>query len=138
MALYVGDTSAWNRSNASHEIAERWTELIGARQLAISTPVSLELLYSARGPGDYAALQDELLGLPFLPLIESAAERASATQDLLVLTGQHRGPKPIDLLIAAIADVHGATLLHYDRRFDAIARVTGQPTEWLARRGSLA
>ena len=28
-------------------------------------------------------------------------------------------------------------LLHYDRHFDAIARVTGQPTEWLARRGSL-
>ena len=35
------------------------------------------------------------------------------------------------------AEVHGAVLLHYDRHFDLIARVTGQPTEWLARRGSL-
>jgi hypothetical protein len=41
------------------------------------------------------------------------------------------------LLIAAIAEVHEATLLHYDRHFDAIDRVTGQPMEWLARRGSL-
>jgi hypothetical protein len=30
-----------------------------------------------------------------------------------------------------------AILLHYDRHFDAIARVTGQPGEWIARRGSL-
>jgi predicted nucleic acid-binding protein len=37
----------------------------------------------------------------------------------------------MDLLIAAVAEVH------YDRHFDAIGRVTGQPMEWLARRGSL-
>jgi hypothetical protein len=38
---------------------------------------------------------------------------------------------------AANAEVNGTTLLHYDRHFDAIGRVTGQPMEWLARRGSL-
>ena len=43
----------------------------------------------------------------------------------------------MDLLIAAIAEVNGATLLHYDRQFDTIGRLTGQPIEWLARRGSL-
>ena len=32
---------------------------------------------------------------------------------------------------------HHATLLHYDRHFDLIAESTGQPAEWLARRGSL-
>lgn len=40
-------------------------------------------------------------------------------------------------MIAAVAEVNDATLLHYDRHFDTIARVTGQPMEWLARRGSL-
>jgi predicted nucleic acid-binding protein len=43
----------------------------------------------------------------------------------------------MDLLIAAIARIHCAVALHYDRHFDAIARVTGRPMEWLARRGSL-
>ena len=43
----------------------------------------------------------------------------------------------MDLLIAAIAETRGAVVLHYDRHFDTIARVTGQPMEWLARRGSL-
>jgi predicted nucleic acid-binding protein len=51
--------------------------------------------------------------------------------------GQHRGPTPVDLLIAAVAEVHEVTLLHYDRHFDLIARATGQPAEWLTRRGSL-
>jgi len=30
-----------------------------------------------------------------------------------------------------------ATSAHYDRHFDTIARVSGQPIEWLACRGSL-
>ena len=63
--------------------------------------------------------------------------QALETQASLALKSQHRGPSPIDLLIAAIADTNGATLLHYDRQFEAIARVTAQPMEWLARRGTL-
>jgi predicted nucleic acid-binding protein len=40
-------------------------------------------------------------------------------------------------VIAAVAQAYGATLLHYDRHFDAVEPVTGQPMLWLARRGSL-
>ena len=39
--------------------------------------------------------------------------------------------------VAAIAEVGGVTILHYDRHFDAIARVTGQTAEWLAVRGTV-
>ena len=42
-----------------------------------------------------------------------------------------------DLVIAATAEAHGATVLHYDADYDRIAKVTGQPTEWIAERGSL-
>ncbi len=52
-------------------------------------------------------------------------------------SAQHRAPKPVDLLIAAVAESHGVVLLHYDRHFDAIVRATGQPAQWLAKRGSL-
>jgi predicted nucleic acid-binding protein len=64
-------------------------------------------------------------------------DTAALTQGALAERSQHRGPTPVDLLIAAIAEVNGVTLLHYDRHFDAIGRVTSQPMEWLARRGSL-
>ena len=134
MPEYLADTSAWNRSTATRD---RWAELLGADRLAICTPVRLELLYSARSRLEYADLSDELAALPELPLDSRAIALAERTQAALAARSQHRGPKAIDLLVAGVAEASGATLLHYDRHFDAIARVTGQPTEWLARRGSL-
>lgn len=137
MARYLPDTSAWNRSRATEEIGARWRLLLARRHLAICPPVALELLYAAR-KADYEGLASDLTGLPQLPLDGRTASVAARTQAALVKEGQHRGPKPIDLLIAAIAEVHDAILLHYDRHFDLIAAATGQPAEWLAKPGSLA
>ncbi len=50
---------------------------------------------------------------------------------------QHRSFPLPDLVIAATAGRHGATVLHYDADFDRIAAVTGQPVEWVAPPGSL-
>ena len=135
--LYLADTSAWRRSRATESIALRFARLLAGRDLAVCAPLQLELLYSARGPADYPVLQGELDALVRLPTTPDAEAEALKTQRMLAAKSQHRGPKPMDLLIAAIAHVHGAVLLHYDRHFELIARVTGQPAEWLARRGSL-
>jgi predicted nucleic acid-binding protein len=132
--VYLADTSAWHRSR---QRARFWRSLLENGDLAICVPVALELAYSARGAKDFVALRDHFSALPALPLDEEATVAASETQFALVARAQHRGPTPMDLLIAAVADVHDAILLHYDRHFDAIGRVTGQPMEWLARRGSL-
>ncbi|MGH3143853.1 MAG: PIN domain-containing protein [Gaiellales bacterium] len=134
MRLVLADTSAWHRSASA---AERWDELLEVGVLAICTPVALELLFSARSRSGYDQLASELTQLPNLPLDRRAESIAAGTQAALAARSQHRGATPIDLLIAAVAEGHDATLVHYDRHFDAIARVTGQPMEWLARRGSL-
>ena len=136
--LYLADTSAWRRSHANDSIALRWADLLARHELAVCAPLQLELLYSARGPADYSALRQEISGLFNLPATPDAEAVALGTQQALAAKSQHRGPKPMDVLIAAIADVHGAVMLHYDRHFDLIARVTGQPAEWLAPRGSLS
>jgi predicted nucleic acid-binding protein len=49
----------------------------------------------------------------------------------------HRRVKHVDLLIAAAAESAGMALLHYDADFETIAAITGQPTRWIAPRGSL-
>jgi predicted nucleic acid-binding protein len=42
-----------------------------------------------------------------------------------------------DLVIAATAERHGATVLHYDGDFDMIAEITHQPMRWVAPAGTL-
>ena len=134
MPLYLPDTSAWMRSG---HVADRWQMLVDDDEVGICEPVMLELLYSARGKADFLRLATDLEGFRRLPLDERAARFARRIQSSLAARAQHRGPKPVDFLIAAIAYIHEAVILHYDRHFDAIARVTGQRAEWIARRGSL-
>ncbi len=49
----------------------------------------------------------------------------------------HRSVKLVDLLIGAAAELGGAAVWHYDEDYDRIAVVTGQPTAWIAPRGTL-
>jgi predicted nucleic acid-binding protein len=42
-----------------------------------------------------------------------------------------------DLVIAAVAELSGAVVWHYDRDFERIARITGQEPLWIAEPGSL-
>ena len=128
MAPYLADTSAWNRSAFAQEW---WEALLEANELATCAPVRLELLYSARSAHDYSELAYEYGRLPSLPLNKRVTAAAERTQAELASLGHHRGPSAVDLLVAAVAEVHGVTLLHHDRPFDAIARVTRQPAEWL-------
>ena len=65
--------------------------------------------------------------------------RALEVQRALAHRGglHHRSVKIADLLIAAAAEAADAVLWHYDADYDRIAAVTGQPTEWIVRRGSV-
>jgi predicted nucleic acid-binding protein len=42
----------------------------------------------------------------------------------------------MDLLIAAAAELAGLVVLHYDRDYDRIAKVTGQRTKWIVEAGT--
>jgi hypothetical protein len=86
---------------------------------------------------EYAALADDLGGLPALPLDRAAVARAEEVQGLVAGTSQHRAATVVGLYIAAVAEVNAVKLIHHDRHFDAIAAITGQPAEWLAPRGTL-
>ena len=93
----MADTSAWNRSTAVEPV---WAALLEANAIGICAPVRLELLYSARGRADFAALRRDLLALPELTLDERAVTLAEQTQASLGAVSQHRGPTPFDLLVA--------------------------------------
>ena len=65
-----------------------------------------------------------------MPVHDRAFARAREVQGDLTGKSQHRTAGPVDLLVAATAELHGLTLLHHDRDFDVVAQVTGQPLRW--------
>jgi predicted nucleic acid-binding protein len=62
--------------------------------------------------------------LPCLWITERAERRASELQQQLRAAHQHLGVPPLDYLIAAIAEDHGASILHYDADFERLAAST--------------
>ncbi len=51
--------------------------------------------------------------------------------------GHQRSVSVPGLVIAAVAERHGAELVHYDADYDRIAAITGQPARWVVPRGSV-
>jgi predicted nucleic acid-binding protein len=112
---------------------EEWYRRIERGLVRTTTLTLLEIGYSARSGAD---LQDELhrppLALMPIEYLTPATElRALTVQALLAERGQHKAPSVADLLIAATAELTGATVLHVDKDFDLIANLTGQPVETL-------
>jgi predicted nucleic acid-binding protein len=104
----------------------------------MAEPLLLEMRYSARDSEDFSLLAEELEALPLLALDGRAIQRALDAQGQLAADRRvsHR-VKPIDLLVAGVADRHDAAVLHYDSDYDLIAKHTDLSFEsvWVAKRG---
>ncbi|BBX98535.1 PIN domain-containing protein [Mycobacterium lacus] len=122
------------RERRAREIADA----IEQRRIGVCLPFLLEAGYSARSTTDHAELLRELMSLPMLHIDTEVERRAVDAQRQLARAGHHR-LRPVDLIIAALADRHGAGVLHYDRDYDTLATRTDLrfASVWLARRGSL-
>lgn len=137
----LADTTAWiwsRRAGRPHLRADFDAAVVDGR-MATCDMVRLELLHNARNPEEFAELREDLDALDDCPIDKDQWTRAlDVYAQLCARGGMHqRSVKHADLLIAAAAEAAGAAVLHYDEDYDRIAAVTGQPTRWLARRGSL-
>jgi hypothetical protein len=81
-----------------------------------------EVLYSARSPRAFERLEEELAVFHELRMDAETIAIARAAQRELAAKSQHRVPIP-DLLIAACAQQHQASILHLDRHYETLARV---------------
>ncbi len=110
--------------------------LADAGLIATCSIIDLEVGYSAKNSADHNLLIGQRRQLPLASINQDTLDRALDLQGLLAHHGSHRVPLP-DLIIAACAQQHGLTVIHYDSDFDTIQKVTGQPTRWVVPRGSL-
>jgi predicted nucleic acid-binding protein len=63
--------------------------------------------------------------------------RSRELQIALAANGDHRRVPPVDLLIGAAAEQAGVPLVHYDRDYERIARVSDLRHRWLVPDGAL-
>jgi len=110
-----------------------WNTRIERGLIRITPVTRLEVGFSAKNG---AALRDDNANAPMslmpLEFLTPAAElRAMEVQILLADKGHHRAPSPADLLLAAIAETQGLTLLAHDKDFGLISEITGQPIDTL-------
>ncbi len=133
IAAWLIDKSALVRLAKSPD-AHEWSGRIERGLVRISTVTRLEVGFSARSGADARlALRAAPVGaMPVAYLTPTVEDRAVQVQLLLADAGQHRAPSIPDLIVAAVAEVSGLTVLHVDKDFDLIASVTGQPVERLA------
>ena len=132
MTSWLIDKSALVRLAGSPDAAE-WAGRIERGLVRSATVTRLEVGYSARsGPELRAGLRrPPLASMPVEYLTPAIEDRAVEILALLADRGQHRAPSLPDVIIAAIAELAGLTVLHLDKDFDIIAEITGQPAERL-------
>ncbi len=136
-AYYLADTSALARLNQP-AVAVRLEPLLESGLVARCTPTDLEAGYSSQSPTSHRALRRLRSTWPLVAMDQSVLDRSVEVQDALADRSQQRGVKIANLLIAAAAEAEGLVVLHYDRDFELIAGVTGQPNEWIVPAGTVA
>jgi predicted nucleic acid-binding protein len=136
-AVYLADTSVYVLAGRHGKVHERFAALLAEGRLAACQMTALEYLNNAPDPKGYEVLWGALHGQRWMDVTTAAMGRALAVHRELAAKSQHRHFRLPDLIIAATAEEHGATVLHYDADYDRIAEVTGQPVEWVAAKGSL-
>lgn len=115
--LYLIDTSVNARiGNAS--VRTVVAGLVADRAAATCVTVDLDAGYSGRTHTDVQAIAERRReSYATLPINEAIADRARDVQLRMAARGHHRAAGIVDLLTAAVAEFHGAVILHYDMDF---------------------
>ena len=135
----LADTSAWTASPRNQDAGAAFDRLLAADAIATCEVVKLELLRTARDALEFSRMRSSLEELPHAPISNEVWRRATDVFEAFARQGplHRRRVSTPDLLIAAAAELAGMAVVHYDRHFELIADVTGQPVRAIAPLGSL-
>lgn len=138
VAPYLVDKSALARW-AQPSVRSVLAPLIEHGMVATCGVVELEVLFSARAKADYHTVaSDRRAAYERLATEDVDLRRALDVQRELAERGKLRSVSLPDLMIAAVAERHQVSVLHYDSDYDLVADVTGQANRWVVPRGSVS
>src|SRR3954452_21348134 len=120
VARFFIDTSAEARIDIE-AVRDRVENLIDRALVATCAMLNLEALWSARSPAEYEKIwQSRAAVFEYVDTLEEDWQRVQEVQRAMAAASQHRSVKIPDLIISAVAEREGLTVLHYDQDFDAI------------------
>jgi predicted nucleic acid-binding protein len=127
--MILVDTSVWvdflrgvdtpARAAVRALIADRFDELV------LCEPIVMELMAGATDPAALHRIGQLADGLPSVDVEPLLDFRAAAALHRLARSNGETVRSIVDCLIAAVALRHGVTLVHKDRDFEVLGRVTG-------------
>jgi predicted nucleic acid-binding protein len=136
VAKFIADTSALSRLHLT-DVNAMLAPLIEAGIVATCAAIEFEILWSTRSPAEFEAVHDDRsIGYEWLATEDADWRRALEVQAEFWASVKMRTVPLPELLIAAVAERHRVTILHYDRDYDLINEITGQPTQWVVPQGS--
>jgi predicted nucleic acid-binding protein len=137
IARYLADKSAlarWHHPPVRTVLAP----LVEHGLIATCGLTELVVLFTARGRADCDQVAaDRRHAYEWLPTEDGDLRRALGVQAELAARDQLGAVSLADLIIAAVAERHGVCVLHYDADYERVATITGQPTRWVVRKGSV-
>ncbi|MEU8000221.1 PIN domain nuclease [Catellatospora sp. NPDC049111] len=134
--IYLVDKSAWEQLRYSDAARQTMMTRFLEGQIALCPVIVAEMCFSARNHAELTTMRGEYESVVWLETTDAAQRRMIDVMRLLAQRGHHRSVGIPDLLVAATAEAHGATVLHCDSDFERIAAITGQPHEWIVTRDS--
>lgn len=136
VATHLADTSCLARWRKI-EVADALAPMLESGLVGGCDMTDFEMLWSTQSANEFDRLVGWLRQLEHFPIEPVDWQRAREVQGEFWHRGQMRAVGLPDLLVAAVAERHRVTVLHYDRDYDLIAAVTGQPTSWVVAPGSV-
>ncbi len=124
--MTLADTSAWVEfiRGGREEVRARLQALIDSDSVAVTEPITMEMLAGARDPG-HARLLANMLAWARPMRVEGLADWEVAAAIYRDCRAAGVTPRSqLDCLIAAVAIREDVPVLHADRDFDLIARHT--------------
>ncbi len=139
-APFIIDTSVWARLPSKPEVRIALEALIGAHRpssVLVCPPVVAEYGFGARTAAEHRAISEALSAFVECRI----APDSPITLDIQLRVwraGLVRGAGALDTVIAAYALANDASVVHYDRDFELIARAVPELKQrWIVPRGSV-
>ncbi len=134
------DTGVWTwaRDHRFPQLATWFNSQVASGLVLVCDLVVLELTRLTPNEARAREVEERLDAFESVPMPASLWNRARELQIALAASGDHRRVPPVDLLIGSTAEGAGVPLIHYDRDYERIARVSELDQHWLMPDGTLA